>query len=90
MHTLHFDLDSNPNLQFRIDAFAVPAAARAEFDAAMRRNLAFLETLPGFEGNAGATVRAYYQSIGFEMQAMLARTGITASIGCHRALLPMQ
>src|SRR5262245_46183553 len=35
-------------LRFRIDSFSVPAAARTEFDAAMRRNLRFLHTLPGF------------------------------------------
>lgn len=32
---------------FRIDAFTVPEAARAEFDAAVRRSTAFLRTLPG-------------------------------------------
>jgi heme-degrading monooxygenase HmoA len=118
MHPLTIDLDSNPDVQFRIDAFSVPAAAREEFDAAMRRNLAFLKTLPGFEGhmvfektsgptsfgivtiavwkspeavtNAGEKVRAYYQSIGFDMQAMIARTGITASLGFYRAPLPLQ
>ena len=42
------DLQANPHLQFRIDAFSVPAASRDEFQAAMRRNLAFIETLPGF------------------------------------------
>jgi heme-degrading monooxygenase HmoA len=118
MHPLTIDLDSNPDAQFRIDAFSVPAAAREEFEAAMRRNLAFLKTLPGFEGHmvfektsgptsfdivtiavwksaeaiasAGEKVRAYYQSIGFDMQAMIARTGITASLGFYRAPLPLQ
>jgi heme-degrading monooxygenase HmoA len=118
MHALNIDIDSNPNLQFRIDAFAVPTAARDEFAAAMRRSLAFLQTLPGFKGhvvfektsgptsfeivtiaaweneealaNAGAKARSYYQSIGFDMQAMLARTGITASLGNYRAPLPLQ
>src|SRR5262249_57388755 len=58
---LTIDLRSHPNLQFRIDAFAVPAASRAEFEAAMRRNLAFIETLPGlmshmvFEKTRGPT-----------------------------------
>ena len=42
------DLSARPHLQFRIDAFAVPAPARSEFEAAMRRNLAFISTLPGF------------------------------------------
>src|SRR5262245_27263444 len=35
-------------LRFRIDSFSVPAAARTEFEAAMRRNLGFIRTLPGF------------------------------------------
>ncbi len=118
MHPLHIDLDSSPNLQFRIDAFSVPAAAREEFSTAMRRNLSFLQTLPGFMSHlvfektsgptsfdivtiavwaspeavasAGEKVRTYYQSIGFDMQAMLARTGITASLGYYRAPLALQ
>lgn len=110
---LTIDLRAHPNLQFRIDAFTVPAASRAEFEAAMHRNLAFLETLPGFQGHvvfektggpttfnivtiavwespeaiaaAGEKVRAYYQRIGFDMQATMARLGVTASIGAYRA-----
>jgi len=35
-------------LRFRIDSFSVPAAARREFEATMRRNLRFIHTLPGF------------------------------------------
>ncbi len=45
------DLQAKPNLQFRIDCFSVPAASRGEFEAAMRRNLDFLETLSGFLGH---------------------------------------
>src|SRR5262249_53996099 len=45
------DFDKQPTMQFRIDSFSVPAAARAEFEAAMRRNLAFIQTLPGFIGH---------------------------------------
>jgi heme-degrading monooxygenase HmoA len=110
---LTIDLQAHPNLQFRIDAFTVPAASRAEFEAAMHRNLAFIQTLPGFINHmvfektsgpttfnivtvavwespeaiaaAGEKVRAYYQSIGFDMQGMLARLGITASLGYYRA-----
>ena len=48
---LTIDLQERPNLQFRIDAFAVPAASRAEFEAAMHRNRAFIETVPGFMGH---------------------------------------
>jgi heme-degrading monooxygenase HmoA len=51
MRPVTIDLQSNPNLQFRIDCFSVPGASRPEFEAAMRRNLAFLETLPGFLGH---------------------------------------
>jgi heme-degrading monooxygenase HmoA len=43
--------ESNPNLRFRIDSFVVPEASRPEFETAMRRNLAFIETLPGFLGH---------------------------------------
>ena len=119
MHApLTIDLQAHPNLQFRIDAFAVPAASRAEFEAAMRRNLAFIETLPGlmshmvFEKTSGPTtfnivtvavwespeaiaaagekVCTYYQSIGFDMPATLARLGVTASLGYYRAPLALQ
>lgn len=107
------DLQAHPHLQFRIDAFNIPASSRAEFEAAMRRNLAFLEKLPGFLNHivfekttgptdfnlitiavwesqeaiaaAGEKVRAYYQSIGFDVQATLARLGITASLGYYNA-----
>jgi heme-degrading monooxygenase HmoA len=115
---LTIDLRAHPNLQFRIDAFTVPAASRSEFEAVMHRNLAFLEKLPGFMHHmvfektngpttfdivtiavwespeaiaaAGEKVRAYYQSIGFDLPAMVARLGITASLGYYRAPLPLQ
>jgi heme-degrading monooxygenase HmoA len=113
MRPLAIDLETNPDLQFRIDNFDVPDAARAEFEAAMRRNLAFLETLPGFLGHvvfeksggpttfnvvtiavwkspeamqkAGEQVRAYYQKIGFDMPAMIAKWGVTAQLGNYHA-----
>ena len=114
MHApLTIDLRARPDQQFRIDAFTVPQAARAEFEAAMHRNLAFLEQQPGFLHHmvfektsgptsfdivtiavwespqaieaAGEKVRAYYKSIGFDMPAMVARLGITASLGYYRA-----
>ncbi len=50
-HMIKIDLDNNPNLYFRIDNFSVPDAAREEFEAAMRRNLTFIRTLPGFLGH---------------------------------------
>lgn len=113
MPPVTIDLQAHPNLRFRIDGFSVPAASRPEFEAAMRRNLAFLETLPGLLGHvvfektsgpstfdlvtiavwesaeaisaAGEKVRAYYQSIGFDMPAMLARWGVTAALGYYSA-----
>jgi heme-degrading monooxygenase HmoA len=44
-------IESAAGLTFHVDAFSVPVAARSEFAAAMRRNLAFIETLPGFRGH---------------------------------------
>ncbi len=113
MRPVTIDLQAHPNLQFRIDGFSVPAASRPDFEAAMRRNLTFIETLPGFLGHvvfekttgpstfdivtiavwespeavaaAGDKVRAYYQSIGFDMPAMLERWGVTAALGYYRA-----
>jgi len=119
MHTpFTIDLQAHPHLQFRIDAFNVPAASQAEFQAAMRRNMAFIEKQPGFlhhmvfektngptEFNivtiaawespeaiaaAGEKVRAYYQSIGFDVQATLTRLGITASLGYYNAPAALQ
>jgi Antibiotic biosynthesis monooxygenase len=118
MRPITIDLDAHPRLQFRIDGFSVPAASRPEFEAAMRRNLAFLETLPGFLGHvvfegtndasafdlmtiavwespdaieaAGERVRAYYQSIGFDMPAMLARWGVKPALGNYRAPASLQ
>lgn len=110
---IHIDPERHPNLCFRIDNFTVPAAARDEFDAAMKRNMQFIETLPGFLGHvvfeksggptrvdiatiavwesteaierAGAQVRAYYERIGFDMPATLARWGVHAEIGTFTA-----
>lgn len=115
---LNLDIVGHPNLQFRIDAFSVPAAARGEFEATMHRNFAFIQTLPGllqhtvFEKTNGPTsfnivtvavwenpeviaaagekVRGYYQSIGFDMPAMMTRLGITASLGNYRAPAELQ
>jgi hypothetical protein len=110
---LTVDLQARPNLQFRIDALFRSGRVRSEFEAAMRRNVTFLEALPGFLGHvvfekttgpstfdivtiavwesseamaaAGEKVRAYYQSIGFDMPAMIARWGVTAEIGNYQA-----
>ncbi len=50
-HMINIDIENNPNLYFRIDNFSVPDAAREEFLATMRRNMAFIKTLPGFAGH---------------------------------------
>jgi hypothetical protein len=118
VHTMTINLDVQPNLQFRVDAFSVPVAARAEFDAAMRRNQEFIQSLPGFQGHvvfektsgpstfdivtiavwespqaiasAAERVRAYYQQIGFDMQTLVTRLGITASLGYYHAPRALQ
>jgi hypothetical protein len=43
--------DENPDAQVLVDRFVVPLAARTEFEAAMRRNTAFISSLPGFLGH---------------------------------------
>src|SRR5262245_50560759 len=48
MEAFGLDFEKHPQLRFRIDSFSVPASVRAEFDTAMRRNFAFIQTLPGF------------------------------------------
>lgn len=45
------DLQANPNWQFRVDAFSVPAASRSEFETTMHENASFLATMPGFKGH---------------------------------------
>jgi hypothetical protein len=39
---------------------------------------------------AGEQVRAYYQRIGFDMPAMLARWGVTAAVGNYQAPAALQ
>lgn len=51
MSSFALDFDKHPDLRFRIDSFSVPAEARTDFDAAMGRNFAFIQTLPGFLGH---------------------------------------
>lgn len=73
---------SNPNLRFRIDGFSVPEAAREEFDAAMRRNLAFIRTLPGFrehlvfEKSGGSTTLNVVTIAVWESQEAIDRAGV--------------
>jgi quinol monooxygenase YgiN len=115
---VQIDVANHPNQRFRIDAFEVPAAALAEFQAAMQRNMAFIKTQPGFLGHvvftkvSGPTtfniatiavwenqaaidkateqVRAYYQRIGFDPPAMIARWGAKASLGYYQAPADLQ
>ena len=115
---LRIDPDSLNGLEFRIDAFSVPVGSRDRFEALMRRNVAFIERLPGFlhhaafEKTQGTTlydivtiavwsgpeaiatarerVRAYYETIGFDMATEFASLGIVASLGYYRALAELQ
>jgi hypothetical protein len=41
----------NPEARVLVDRFVIPLPARAEFEAAMNRNTAFLSGLPGFLGH---------------------------------------
>ena len=108
MSALTAEFENDPNLVYRIDGFTVPEASREEFEGAMHRNLAFLETLPGFRGHlvfrktsgpsaldvvtlavwergaaerAVAEVRAYYQRIGFDPAASMARWRVRGELG---------
>lgn len=71
-----------PDLRFRIDGFSVPEAAREEFDAAMRRNLAFIRTLPGFrehlvfEKASGPTTLNVMTIAVWESQEAIDRAGL--------------
>ena len=48
MAAFTLDFEKHPQLRFRIDHFSVPASVRADFQEAMQRNFAFIQTLPGF------------------------------------------
>ena len=43
--------DENPDAQVLVNRFVVPLEARGEVEAAMRRNTAFISSLPGFLGH---------------------------------------
>lgn len=51
MSTITIDPRAVPAQQLRVDSFSVPREARAEFEASMRRNLAFISKLAGFQGH---------------------------------------
>lgn len=106
-------LDAATSCSFHVDSFSVPDAWRGEFEAARRRNMAFIQTLPGFRGHvvlektdgpttfnimtiaawessealekAGIEVRAYFERIGFDRAAMLARWEAKVEVGNFQA-----
>jgi heme-degrading monooxygenase HmoA len=49
---------SAPGACYRIDTLRVPESARAEIEATMHRNMAFIRTLPGFRGHVAFEKRA--------------------------------
>lgn len=51
MSRVILDVEAARGQQYRIDSFLVPDAVRAEFEATMQRNLAFISKLPGFVGH---------------------------------------
>lgn len=113
MSKVTIDAGAEPAQQYRIDSFSVPEAVREEFLAAMRRNMAFIETLPGFVGHvvfekeggpssfnlvtiavwestraleaARERVFAYYEEIGFDPPAQMARWGVVGEVGQYAA-----
>lgn len=68
MQTLEIAPILYPNRVYRLDQFAVPLDARGNFEAAMRRNLAYLSTLHGFQGHVvltkvGGPTRFHYATL---------------------------
>jgi len=43
--------EQNPDARVLVDRFVIPVGARGEFEAAMRRNTAFISRQPGFLGH---------------------------------------
>ncbi len=82
MHGIEIDLEKTPDLCFRVDSFVVPDAARAEFEARMRENLAVLHTLSGFRGHVvfektgGPTTFTIVTIAVWENAAALERAGL--------------
>ncbi len=80
-------IESAATLSFRVDCFTVPDAARAEFEAAIRRNMAFVETLPGFRGHvvlekaSGPTTFNVVTIAAWESSEALDKAGV--EVGTH-------
>jgi heme-degrading monooxygenase HmoA len=58
MTAFTIDPGRSPAQVVRLDAFILPEAARAPFLARMATNMAFLRTLPGFQGHVVLEKRA--------------------------------
>lgn len=63
------DTSLAPEAVFLVDTFKVPSASRAEFEAAMVRNRAFIRTLDGFRGD---TVLVRKQGESFDIATIAA------------------
>lgn len=76
---LAIDPERHPHRVFRIDRFVVPDTSRADLEAAMTRNMAFISTLPGFRGHVvverrrDATTTELVTIAGWEDRAALER-----------------
>lgn len=58
MAGLNMDPNRLPGHRFRLDNFSIPEETREAFEAAMKRNMAFIHTLPGFCGHVAFEKRA--------------------------------
>lgn len=78
MKYLPLEIGNHPDHVYRIACYAVPRAARREFEEAMRRSADVLRTLPGFRGHlvlekAGGETRFDLVSVAvWESEAALA------------------
>jgi len=89
MTSLDLDPHRRPGQRFRLDSFSIPDEAREAFEAAMRRNMAFIRTLPGFCGHLAFEKRAGDSPFNlvtlavWESQEALERAG--AEVRAHHA-----
>jgi hypothetical protein len=79
---LAIDPARHPRQVFRVDRFVIPDASRAELEAAMARNMAFISTLTGFRGHVvlerrrDATTTELVTIAGWEDRAALERAAV--------------